>query len=133
MVRVINWIYGLLLIYVALDAMFFGILPADMLPIIVVILGVLIFFTPIHKAPSVRGPRGFIASSPRGPFQWIRRWIFGAAVVILGLASSQWIGALNILSGATIYTWAGQGILILIGLVYLFSGTKTGAYQIGSY
>ena len=121
MARVMNWIYGIALILVALDAMFFGFLPADMSPIIVIILGALILLTPISSNPYTPAKLG-----------WLRQYVFGAALVIMGVASSGWLTGLVWLEGATIETWAGQAILIVIGLIYLFAVTKAGAYKIGT-
>ena len=115
MVRVMNWIYGIVLILVALDAMFIGLLPVDMLPIIVIILGALILFTPLNAK-----------------LVWKRRRDFGAALIIIGVKSSGWLVGLVWLEGATVETWGGQAILIVIGLIYLFAGTRVGEYKIGT-
>lgn len=127
--RVVNWVYGLLIIYVALDALFIQILPEALLPFIVILLGLLVFFTPLDS------PRyGIYASgTPRSGFQWLRTYVFGVYMVLSGLLS--FTGLLNVPYGAyaSTYTFSGQLILLLIGTIYLLSNfTRTRNIQLSS-
>ena len=124
MARIMNWIYGLALIYLALEAFTTGIsiIPEEFLPFAVIIMGALILFTPISSPYT---PPTFTAK--------IRRWVFGIAVVAMGVLSFNIGGfALYNLSGLTIYSLYGQALLALIGVIYLFAGTRTGSMQIRS-
>jgi len=122
-----KWIYGGLAIFFALDAMLFGILPGQVLQIGTVILGILILFTPM----------GGVRTKPTFA-QQIRRFFFGAFIVIIGLipfiqnySGSFVYGTLigrsvEWLHWASIEIFSGQIILLLIGVIYFFAGTKRG-------
>ncbi|MEK6897258.1 MAG: hypothetical protein AABW93_01870 [Nanoarchaeota archaeon] len=116
--KITTFLYGALIVFAALDAMFLGFVPSNVLPIAVIILGVLVLFTPIVT----RGIRGSIGA----PFQWLRRWIFGAVMIIIGAASSGFIGSgflerFNILGSFTLDTFVGQIVLLLIGIIYFLA------------
>ena len=116
-------IYGLIIIFLAIDAWFLGLLPGQFLPVAVIIMGALVLFTPIGGG---------------GPFnqptfsQKIIRFVFGIALVVLGLASLFPLGYEN-LPFYTVDALSAQLILLLIGVIYLLSGTRTGNIQIRSY
>ncbi len=118
--KVVNWIYGTLLILIALDAMFIGYLSQDLfLPVAVIIMGALILFTPMYG--------GSIG-------QVLRRWVFGIVVVLMGIASFFQGDILRFdLSYLTVSSLSGQAILILIGIIYFFGGTREGKRPIRSY
>lgn len=124
MARIMNWIYGVALILIAFDAMWFGIIPVEFLPVGAIIIGVLILFTPIGSGFG----RPTLAAT-------IRRVVFGIVVALMGLLSYN-IWGLDFLAEwfpyFTINSTIGQIILILIGVIYLFAGTRAGNYQIGS-
>ena len=132
MSRVTTIIYGALLVLAALDAMIFGFVPPTALPLLVIVLGVLVFFTPILG----RGPGG-TAISPL--FNWLRRWIFGAVIIIMGITS---IGFVPFLSGAN-YTalgylsldiFLGQLILLIIGIIYFLAAfARTRQINVSSF
>ena len=117
-----NWLYGGVAILLALDGLIFGIL-GQLLPILVIALGVLILFTPMA------GRRVKPTTS-----QQIRRFVFGIFVIIIGAVpliqnytGSFVIGGwIEVLHWASIEIWSGQIILILIGVIYFFGGTKAG-------
>lgn len=121
MARVMNWIYGLALIYLALDGFILKVLPENYLPVAVIIVGALILFTPI----------GSLRARPTISAK-IRRFVFGAAVVLMGVASTGILGEFNILGSLTINSFYGQLILLIIGVIYLFAGTKRGDQPIYS-
>ena len=120
---VFKYFYGLAAILFALDGMWFGILGEILLPLFVLILGVLIMFTPMggqYTKPTLS--------------QQVRRWFFGAFIVIIGLVPliqnytgpfivSGWI---ELLHWVSIEVFSGQLILLLIGVIYFFAGTKVG-------
>jgi len=123
---VVGRIYGIAAILLALDAMFSHIL-GQLLPVLVVALGVLILLTPMGG-----GPMGYQTTS-----QKIRRYVFGIFIGIIGLVpiiqnytGSFYIpvvsGSIEILPWASVEVWTGQVILILIGVIYFFAGTKAG-------
>ena len=119
--RVMNWIYGLALIYLALDGLYLRMLPGESLPVAVIIIGALILFTPIGS------PRARPTLSAK-----IRRFVFGAAVVLMGVASTGVLGKFNIFGNLTIDSFYGQLILLIFGVIYLFAGTKRGDQPIYS-
>ena len=111
---VVGRIYGIAAILLALDAMFSHIL-GQLLPVLVVALGVLILLTPMGG-----GPMGYQTTS-----QKIRRYVFGIFIGIIGLVpiiqnytGSFYIpvvsGSIEILPWASVEVWTGQVILILI-------------------
>jgi len=125
----IQYIYGGLAILFALDALLFGILPKQFLQIGVIILGALILFTPM----------GGLRTKPTLA-QQIRRFVFGIFIVIIGAVpfiqnySGSFVigGWIEVLHWASIEVWLGQLILLLIGVIYFFAGTKTGGRAIYS-
>ena len=119
----IKYIYGIAAILLALDAMTYNILGQLLLEVFVVILGVLILLTPMggqYTKPTLS--------------QQARRFIFGVFIVIIGLVPliQTWSGPfviarfVEILHWASIEIWSGQLILLLIGVIYFFAGTKRG-------
>ena len=129
--KITTLFYGALIVFVALDAMILGYVPSNVLPIAVIILGVLVLFTPIVT----RGIQGTVGA----PFQWLRRWIFGVAIIILGTASSEFIGAgflgrFDILGSFTLDTLVGQLVLLLIGIIYFLAAfARTRKMQAASF
>ena len=115
--KITTLFYGALIVFVALDAMILGYVPSNVLPIAVMILGVLVLFTPIVT----RGIQGKIGA----PFQWLRRWIFGAAIIIIGAASSEFLsgflGRFGLLESFTLDAFVGQIVLLLIGAIYFLA------------
>jgi hypothetical protein len=133
MSRVTTFLYGALLVLAALDAMIFGFVPPVALPLIVVILGVLVFFTPILRT-------GLGATGIGSPFNLIRRWVFGAVLVILGLASSDLLGSFldfggfNIFGYLTLDDFMGQLVLLLIGVIYFLAAfARTRQINVSSF
>lgn len=135
MSRVTTFIYGLVIAFVALDAMIFGIIPAALLPFVLMVLGVMIFLTPIVSMPAYNGPGGrFVSSGKIGPrYQWLRRYVFGIYIVAVGVLSLLGFAG-QYVQEITIYTLPGQLILLLIGVIYfLATFGKTRNIQIASY
>ncbi|MEK6840495.1 MAG: hypothetical protein AABX79_00905 [Nanoarchaeota archaeon] len=126
---VMKYIYGISAILLALDAMFLEILPSLLLQVLVVVLGVLILLTPMG------GQRVRPTTS-----QQVRRFVFGAFIALIGAVpliqnyTGSFIigGWIEVLHWASIEVWSGQLILILIGVIYFFAGTKTGNQTIYS-
>ena len=125
----IKWLYGGLAILLALNAMFFEILTGLYLQIAVIILGVLILAT------SMGGPRVRPTTA-----QQIRRFVFGGFIVLIGAVpliqtytgSFVIAGWIEVLHWVSIEVFSGQIILLLIGIIYFFAGTKTGNQTIYS-
>ena len=115
-------IYGIALIYLALDAFILGILPKEFLPFAVIIVGAMILFTPVSSSGTIRPSF----------FRQLRRLVLGIAVVFMGVISQFEIFA----SVATIFPYftlsslIGQIILFLIGLIFLLATTRTGTTPI---
>ena len=118
-----KYLYGIAAILLGLDAWLFEILPSLFLQALVVALGVVILLTPMggqYTKPSWS--------------QQVRRFVFGAFIVLIGLVPliqtytgpfiiSGWI---EVLHWASIETLSGQLLLIFIGVIYFFAGTKRG-------
>ena len=129
--KVTTLFYGALIVFAALDAMLFGIMPSNILPIAVIILGAMVLFTPITLMGPGRTKIG-------APFQWIRQWVFGAVMVIMGIVST---GFVPLLSGSdytalgylTLDTLWGQLILLIIGVIYFFAAFKRTRQAVGSF
>mgnify|MGYP001575396686 CR=1 FL=1 len=119
----IKWVYGIALVYFALEGFTsdINILSDLFLPWAVIIVGVLISFTPMTKS---------IYGTEINPsiLQKIRRWGFGIVIVLIGIISLNIpIPGLDFYGQyLTIYSLYGQAILALIGVIYLFAGTKAG-------
>lgn len=114
--RITPLIYGVLVVFIALDIMFFHFIPSGFLDVIVMALGILILLIPTRREIS---PYGY---PTRIKFQWLRKWIFGAALVILGLSSDRFIvGFGDKLGFFTLNSLVGQLILLLIGIIYLLA------------
>ncbi len=119
----IKWLYGGAAIFLALNAMFLEILTGLSLQIAVIILGGLILFT------RMGGPRVRPTTA-----QQIRRFVFGVFIVTIGAIpliqtyTGPFIvgGWIEVLHWVSIETFSGQIILLLIGVIYFFAGTRTG-------
>lgn len=115
--RITNFVYGALIAFVALDAMFLHILPESLTPFAVILLGVLVLLTPIA---SIKRLQGQYVLSPRAPFQLIRRWIFGLFLVFMGIVS--FVGSLeSSFPYVAVSSASGQLILLGIGVIYFFA------------
>ncbi len=132
----VSRIYGILIILVALDAMIFGILPQALLPFIVILLGILIFFTPIGGPNNPQMPgygQNYSPYSRESIVAKIRRRVFGVYMVLAGILS--FTGLLNFPFGAyaSVYIFSGQLIILLIGVISLLTSFgKTRNMQISS-
>ena len=110
-------IFGILLVLVAIDTMITHIIPLTFLPFAVIVLGVLVLMTPLVSPNLVQGRE---VLSPRAPFQFIRRWIFGLVIVVMGLVPL--ISALETqLPYLSVDSTLGDFILLGIGAVYLLA------------
>lgn len=109
--RVVNWVYGLVLIFLALDAWKLGFLPFEFLPVAVLIMGALIMITKLGDT-----------SYPNKPVvTTVIRFVLGAALIIMGIFS--YVDILGLSGIYNVYTLAGQAIIVGIAIIYLFSGT----------
>jgi len=122
--KVINFIYGGILLFLAIDISFTKFIPIDLAPFAVAGMGIVILLTPIGS------PVGSFA--PRSPFNWARRWIFGFALVLIGL--SDFIpGNFTFLNSISTNSIAGIFALVIFGAIYLVSAFgRTRNIQVGS-
>ena len=124
MAKIINWIYGLAIIYVALDAMFIPFLPESLLPFIVILLGLLVFITSLEPS-TVMPISGAAYPLVRPRLQFFRRRVFGVYMILSGLASVFYTYLslpVEIAYYTSIYNFSGQVILLLIGVIYSLAG-----------
>ena len=132
MSRVTTFIYGILIVLAALDAMIFGFVPSIALPLAVIVLGALVLFTPILSP----GPGGTII---RTSSNWLRRWVFGAVMVLMGIASTGIVPSLSgsnytALGYLTLDTFIGQLILLIIGAIYFLAAfARTRQINVASF
>ncbi len=116
--RAVNLTYGLIIIFLALDAWLFHVIPSQFLPVGVIIMGVLVLLTPL-------GGGGYTQPTFA---QRIIRFVFGIAMVVMGALSIYNLGGFGDIYNT--YSLSGQVILILIGAIYIMSGTRTAGMQI---
>jgi len=127
--KVINFVYGAILLWLSLESLgwlsWLTIFPQAFVPYAVLLMGVAVMATPIGKATH-------IGVDPRPPFNFIRRYLFGAALILIGLASS--IGAVaSLVPLLVIGTSSGSLILLAISVIYFLSAlTRTRGIAIGS-
>jgi hypothetical protein len=116
--RAVSIIYGAILIWLAIEAFFDGgAIPNEFLPFAVLIMGFVILFTPISRAGL---PLGF-APQRRG-VDMVRRWLFGIALVLMGLGSFEnVINFAPFLQNLAVGSTSGALILGLIAVVYFLS------------
>ena len=78
--RFVSLIYGLIIVFLALDAMIFGIISTDFLPLVVIAMGIIVLFTPFQSS---RDRYERVYQGIPGPiFQRFRRWFFGIFMVL---------------------------------------------------
>lgn len=122
MSKATTFIYGLLITLVSIFA-WLG-LYTQFLPYILILLGGMVFFTPILKM--ARGVPMLAPKQRVGIVNFVRRRIFGLYLVFAGIVSatgllSEWTATLSI------YTLSGQFIILGIGVIYflaIFSRTR---------
>lgn len=132
--RLVNWIYGGVIIYLSLDALWLHIIPNTFLSILVALMGALILFTPIDN------PHGALnINNPRPRFQFIRRWVFGIFFVLIGLLSIEIFYNLlpypfgAFLFNITLNSSSGPLLMLVIGVIYfLASFARTRRMQIST-
>lgn len=109
----INKVYGLVLLFLAVDAFLLGIVPEQFLPVAVIMMGVIVFLTPLRDLS--------------GQSRWthsVRQYGFGLALVALGVSSlvpSLLIIGYEVTPFFTTYSLSGQLIIAAIGFLYLFA------------
>lgn len=111
--RMVNFVYGGILIYIALDVLvpFLHFIPEEFLQYVLIVMGVLILLT----------PAGAAGMTPI--FQKLRKWVFGIFLVAMGLLSA--IGSFGqFFQNITIYSTTGPWILLGIGVIYFLSAFK---------
>ncbi|MBS3086944.1 hypothetical protein J4422_04575 [Candidatus Pacearchaeota archaeon] len=120
--RVVNIVYGLILLYLAVEALgWLNYFPKELLPYAVLLMGLAIFFTPIARTIATGMPRtGGPMWPQRSIVDFIRRRIFGLALFWIGVAS-----AVSIVGDLTplllIETSSGSIILAAIAAIYFLS------------
>ena len=124
--KVVNIVYGCVLIWLALEALWLDILPNSYLPIAIASMGAIILLTPFGSSPY-----GALAT-PRPFFQRARRWFFGIIVVFMGLVSA--VDALgSMFPYLTLDSTSGAFILLGIAAIYFFSAfSRTATVGISS-
>jgi len=127
--RLVNWIYGGVLIFLAVDALWIPIIPrGTFLAFLVLAMGVVVMMTPLGPGPGYGGVGYVPASRPR--LQFLRRWFFGAFLVLMGLISIPIIfGIIPYPIGAFLYnislnSFTGPLLMALIGLIYMLAGSE---------
>ena len=130
MSKLITFIYGLLIVLVPISAWlgFFS----EFLPYILILLGAVVFFTPIIS--HARGVPPLAPNRQRvGLVNFIRRRIFGLYLFFVGIISATGIFE-EWTANISVYSTSGQLILLVIGLIYFvasFSRTRT--MKVASY
>ena len=121
--RIINFVYGTILLLIAIEALWTDYIPNEFLPYAVLLMGVVILFTPITRR-GLRG-RGW-APHPRPFFDYLRRYVFGLALILMGVASAvPWLQETFIASSfIDVSTRSGSLILAAIAAIYFLSAFK---------
>ena len=124
--RFVNFVYGGIIIAIAVIGLFFerldfisGVIPSWSFPIIVILMGVMVLITPIDPTP-------YGVAAPRRFFQIVRRWIFGLYMVLVGIMS--WVDEYTFfpyLANTSVYSLFGQIILLAIGAIYILAAFDT--------
>jgi hypothetical protein len=132
MARAVNWVYAGILLALAIDSILLHLFPAEFLPYAVLLMGVVILFTPINnkfKDPAT----GRVLKAPISAWaNFSRRFIFGIILIFLGVASTGIIGDWGEL--VVVGTFGGSLVFLAIAAIYvlaLFKKTRT--MQIASY
>lgn len=115
----ISRLYGLILLYLAVEALWDIVLPNEFLPYAVLLMGVVILFTPLE-----RDPTEFVQQSKLVHF--VRKFVFGTVLFWMGASSA--ISMINSSSGIgnltpllLIGTRSGSLILAAIAAIYFLS------------
>ncbi len=118
--RAINWVYGIILLYIAAEALnWLNFVPKEFLPYAVLLMGVVIMATRI--APT--NIPGYRVHTLASPVIFFRRWVFGAVLFIMGLATlvpwfqDTWIASSLLVVG----TRSGSLILAAVAVIYFLS------------
>ena len=112
-----NRIYGAILVWLSLEVFFLNIIPNEFLAFAVVAMGVLILVTPVQKNPY----------GQRSGFQMARTYVFGIAIVLMGLSSIfGWDGTIVWFSYLSINSTVGGIILLAVGILEFFSTSALG-------
>ena len=107
--RAINFVYGGVLVYLALDVLFLHLIPEGFAQYLLIAMGVLILLTPAG-----------VAGIPTPLIQQLRKWGFGIFVLAMGVLSA--FGQLGqYIPQITMYSTTGPWILLAIGGIYFLS------------
>lgn len=138
MSRVLNLIYGVVLIFLAFSAWFDWIPSNLVLALLVAVMGIIILMTPLGEPGYGHPLRG--SPSPRPFFQWIRRWFFGGFLVLSGVSSFEPLFEIlpyplgAFLYNITLSSTTGPWIILAIGVIYfLVSFRKTRDVQLSGF
>jgi hypothetical protein len=122
-------VYGIILILLGVEALLTDFISNEVLSSLVFIIGVAVLLTPIEPRPAnLGGARGH----PKAGYQWLRRWVFGPVLVLMGVGYfidiiESWLAPI------LVDTLIGGVILLAMGLIYeLASFKKTRMVQISS-
>ena len=120
--RFVSLIYGLILFYLALEALWLDYLPNEFLPYAVILMGFAVMATPItSRSPvAVGGPVSYAVNPIVILF---RRWIFGALLILMGLVTTiPWFqDKIGFFSYITTESILGSIIIASIAIIYFLS------------
>jgi len=115
MVKILNFIFGSVLVLIGLNSLLGLITEPDYMLFIIGGIGAIIMFVPI--------------SSDRKFFKFVRRWIFGGFLVLS--AFLNFVGGIPYLELIQYGNWFAGLIIIFIGAIYFLSAfERTAGYQI---
>jgi len=123
MVRGTNIVFGIILVLLGIEALWADFISNEVLSGLVFLMGVAILWTKISLSPTGFGGHVGAPGHPKEGYQFLRRWIFGAILVIMGLGyfydpTGDW------LSPILVDTLIGGLILIVFGVIYWLAASK---------
>ena len=134
-----TFLLGVVLIFLAAASKGYdisgGALSNTIITLVSLLLGLLIVFTPIIETRGVSGvANASVVSSHRSGFRWVRRWIFGFALILMSLSdfltSSFYLpGAQEVLSQFVVGSWGSAVFMFFVGIVYILATFERTRYQ----
>lgn len=128
MSKVVNWIFGGVLLFLGFDALLDWILPSNLLrAVLVFAVGIIIMKTD-HGETSHRGG-GYVQPQEGSSLQKVRGWFFGGFIALVGLVSllldfNKLPDFFEFLSFISLEELVGPWLIIAIGAIYLVAPTK---------
>ena len=128
--RVWSFIYGGVLLVLSIASFFpetVGFfLPNALLPWLILGMGVLILFTRLDAGPTARDCMGRAVAANRSGFRWIRRFVFGTVLVLMGVFDI-WFSIASVPGLEDVFSQFAAGttgsgiVLLLFSVVYFLS------------